>query len=307
MGICKSVNKDKLNDSFPNNYVVIKTKEDFIEDNIINYEKITERRGNGIIVQSQIYDGRIVKQVFKKKNLLDKESLEKFERIEKERLEKERKEKERLEKERLEKERLEKERLEKERLERLEKERLEKERIEKERLEKERLEKERIEKERLARLEKERLERLKKERLEKERIEKERIEEIKKRVFETKQNYYKVLNNITQQKTIDTSLIEDMNEMGAIMKQQIIEDQQINPQNYINIDQTVKSSSDQNFPIALLAKNLELNGITTAIQKKSTNQDLTKTCLQLMTNGLVTKQKCEVKFDFGEKKNDEII
>ena len=67
MGICKSVNKDKLNDSFPNNYVVIKTKEDFIEDNIINYEKITERRGNGIIVQTQINDGRIVEQVFKKK------------------------------------------------------------------------------------------------------------------------------------------------------------------------------------------------------------------------------------------------
>ena len=36
MGILKSVNKDKL-------------------------------RGNGIIVQSQIYDGRIVKEVFKKK------------------------------------------------------------------------------------------------------------------------------------------------------------------------------------------------------------------------------------------------
>ena len=98
-----------------------------------------------------------------------------------------------------------------------------------------------------------------------------------------------------------------MNEMGVIMKQQIIEDQQINPQNYINIDQTVKSSSDQNFPIALLAKNLESNGITTAIQKKSDNKDLTKTCLQFMTNGLITKQKCDVKFDFGDKKNDEIV
>ncbi len=236
MGICKSVNKDELNDSFPDDYIVIQTKKDFIVDNIINYEKLIERRGNGIIVQSQIIDGIIVKQVFKKKNLLDKKSLERFEK-----------------------------------------------------------------------LEKERLERLKKERLEKERIENERIKEIKKRVFETKQNYYNVINNITQEKTIDTSLIEDMNEMGVIMKQQIIEDQQINPQNYINIEQTVKSSSDQNFPIALLAKNLELNGITTAIQKKSTNQDLTKTCLQLMTNGLVNKQKCEVKFDFGEKKNDEII
>jgi hypothetical protein len=26
-----------------------------------------------------------------------------------------------------------------------------------------------------------------------------------------------------------------------------------------------------------------------------------------MTNGLVNKEKCEVKFDFGEKKNDEIL
>ena len=50
MGICKSVNKDELNDSFPDDYIVINTKEDFIEDNKINYEKITERRGNGIIV-----------------------------------------------------------------------------------------------------------------------------------------------------------------------------------------------------------------------------------------------------------------
>jgi hypothetical protein len=67
MGICKSVNKDKLNDSFPNNYIVIKTKEDFIEDNKINFEKLIERSGDGIIVQSHIINGRIVKQIFKKK------------------------------------------------------------------------------------------------------------------------------------------------------------------------------------------------------------------------------------------------
>ena len=67
MGISESDNKDQLNDSFP--YIVIKTKEDFIVDNIIKYEKITERFGDGIIVQSQIIDGRIVKQVFKKKSI----------------------------------------------------------------------------------------------------------------------------------------------------------------------------------------------------------------------------------------------
>lgn len=98
-----------------------------------------------------------------------------------------------------------------------------------------------------------------------------------------------------------------MNEIGSIMKQQIIEDQQIHTNNYINITKAVKSDSNEYFPIALLSKNLESNGITTAIQKKSDNKDLTKTCLQFMTNGLITKQKREVKFDFGDKKNDEIV
>jgi hypothetical protein len=98
MGTNESVNKDELNDSFPDDYIVINTKEDFIEDNKINYDKLIERRGNGIIVQSQIIDGRIEKQVFKKKNLLDKKSIERFERLEKERLERKEKErKERLE------------------------------------------------------------------------------------------------------------------------------------------------------------------------------------------------------------------
>ena len=90
--------------------------------------------------------------------------------------------------------------------------------------------------------------------------------------------------------------------MGVIIKQHILEDQQVNANNYINIDQTVKSSSDQNFPIALLAKNLELYGITTAIQKKLTNQDLTKICLQLMTNGLVTKKNVKLNLILVKKK-----
>ena len=69
MGTNESVNKDELNDSFPDDYIVIKTKEDLIEDNKINFEKLIERRGDGIIIQSQIISGRIVKQIFKKKSI----------------------------------------------------------------------------------------------------------------------------------------------------------------------------------------------------------------------------------------------
>ena len=257
MGICRSANDKKLNSSIPPEYSLIDIEEYSINNNEINqiyFQSLTERLENNIILKTEIINGKISKQKFKKKTDLDFQiEKEKFHKKQKEKLIKEREEKEKKEKKRL--------------------------------------------------------EILKKEREEKEKKEKERIANIQKRIIETKQNYYETINNIISSKeaTIDTSLIEDMNEIGSIMKQQIIEDQQIHPNNYINITEAVKSDSNEYFPIALLAKNLESNGITTAIQKKSDNKDLTKTCLQLMTNGLITKQKCEVKFDFGDKKNDEIV
>ena len=243
MGICHSRHKkNKLNDSFPNDYILTEQDEfrlDECDDNKINFSSRTDRINKNEILKTFIKNDTIVKQLYRRKTDIY-----------------------------LEKKRLENEKLEKERLERLEKERLEKEKIEKE-----------------------------------------RIKKIEKRIFETKQNYYKTIDKITStnENTIDESLLEDMNEMGSIMNQQIIEDQKIHPNNYVNINKAVKNESDENFPISILAKNLENNGITTAIQKQSNNQDLTKTCLQLMTNGFVNKKKCEVKFDFGKKINEEIL
>ena len=112
---------------------------------------------------------------------------------------------------------------------------------------------------------------------------------------------------MTNESIMNESLLEDINEMGSIMKSKIIEDQKINPNNYVNINQAIQNEYDENFPISILAKNLEYNGITTAVQKHSNNKEQTHTCLQLMTNGIINKKKCEVKFDFGQKQNDEIL
>ena len=259
MGKCQSQRKDKkdkLNNSFPGRYVLEENDEILLTESVggrINYGKKTENLGNGIIKTTEINNGIIRRQTYRRKT--DSEIYN---------------------------EELKRRELERKKLEEIES-------------------KEREERERKKREEKEREER--------ERKEREKIAKIQNRIFETKQNYYKTINNITSSKdtTIDTSLIEDMNEMGVIMKEQIVEDQKIHPNNYVNINNTINNQNNQYFPIAILAKNLELNGITTAIQKQSRNKDLTKTCLQLMTNGLVNKEKCEVKFDFGEKKNDEIL
>ena len=304
MGKCQSKRKTNLSESFQERYVLTENDEFALnecDDNRINFGKKTEYLENGDIRTTEISNGIIRRKTFRRKTDSEiyyeknKKLIEEQQRIERER------------KEREEQERIERERIEKERKEREEQER--KKREEQERIERERIERERKEREEQERKERERKEREEQERKERERKEKEKIAKIQKRIFDTKQNYYKTINKLTSSNntTIDSTLIEDMNEMGVIMKEQIIEDQKINPNNYININKTINNKSDKNFPIALLAKNLESKGITTAIQKQSRNKDLTKTCLQLMTNGLVNKQKCEVKFDFGEKKNDEIL
>ena len=53
-----------------------------------------------------------------------------------------------------------------------------------------------------------------------------------------------------------------------------------------------------------MAKNLENNGITTAVEKETDeeNKDVAATNLQFMINGLSSKQKLDVHFDYGKKK-----
>ena len=79
MGKCQSVNKENLNNSFPGNYILIDTEEFPIDEkakNDIYFESLTERLAHDTIMKTQIENGKIIKQKFKRRNTYNEKLIQ---------------------------------------------------------------------------------------------------------------------------------------------------------------------------------------------------------------------------------------
>ena len=109
------------------------------------------------------------------------------------------------------------------------------------------------------------------------------------------------------------TVIEDMCVLGSIMKQEIIEEKQKEPEKFVPIEEAIKEENkdNQTFCLGVLAQNLENLGITTAIEKNSSDdiesQEASNTVLQFITNGMINKKKYDFHFDLGEERNNELL
>jgi len=101
-------------------------------------------------------------------------------------------------------------------------------------------------------------------------------------------------------------LIKEMIAMENIIKKKIIVEKTNNPNNFIDPDEVLEDSNKL-FPLCLIAKDLEKNGIITAIEKESSNLNVSQACLQMLFNGMASKTKLNLKFDFGEKENNKLL
>ena len=101
-----------------------------------------------------------------------------------------------------------------------------------------------------------------------------------------------------------------MSVLGSIMKEEIIEEKYIYPKKFISIEEATKEEN-KNFCLGILAKNLENMGIITAIEKNRSedvvDQEISKILLQFITTGMLQKPKLDFHFDFGEKRNNELL
>ena len=142
----------------------------------------------------------------------------------------------------------------------------------------------------------------------------EQINNILQRQKELRNKIENTNNNIIKEEEREKYInetIEDMSIMGTIIKDQILYERQTNPEKYIPIKEAIKTGEENNplFIVGLLAQTLENEGITTAIEKENNNknEEETSTCLQFLVNGYATKKKHILHFDFGEKRNEQLL
>jgi hypothetical protein len=97
------------------------------------------------------------------------------------------------------------------------------------------------------------------------------------------------------------------------MKEEIIEEKKNNPEKFITIEEATKEENkdSQTFCLGVLAQSLENMGITTAIEKNSSNneesQNSANTVLQFIINGMIDKKKYDLHFDLGNERNNELL
>lgn len=61
------------------------------------------------------------------------------------------------------------------------------------------------------------------------------------------------------------------------------------------------------FSLALISKSLENSGINVLIEKDEGDTKESDTFLELLSNGMIYKQKFDLVFDFGDEKNTDIL
>ena len=119
---------------------------------------------------------------------------------------------------------------------------------------------------------------------------------------------------ITEEEKKDKKInvvLEDMCIYGNIAKKEIKEEKKKNPEKFIETKEALKlENNDQGlFALGLLSQNLEDIGVETAIEKDSDKDEGEEgiTSFQFITNGMITKKKYDLHFEFGEERNEQLL
>jgi hypothetical protein len=128
-----------------------------------------------------------------------------------------------------------------------------------------------------------------------------------KKLKEIRNDMAKGLNN----QDIKDSL-ESMCLIGSIINDHIIEEKKKQPEKFIPINEAIKTEKENPlFCLGLLAKNLEDQGIMTAIEKEEVKteeeKELSISTLDFIANGMINKTKFDLHFDFGDERNEQLL
>jgi len=139
---------------------------------------------------------------------------------------------------------------------------------------------------------------------EKKRKEKEKEEE-KERKFKIYNISNQIINNNFHE--ISKNNIDNILSFGSLMKTQIEKEKKENPEKFLNVDEIIKNENNNYFGVSVLAKSLEEQGMSVAIETESSDKNINESSLRLLINEIGSTKKIVLNYDFGEEKNNKIL
>ena len=148
--------------------------------------------------------------------------------------------------------------------------------------------------------------------------EKKNLKKLKKEILENEKknrNFKKEIKSEKEKNNKINNILENMCIYGNIVKIEIEEEKQKNPDHFIPIEEALKEEkNDQElFALALIANELKKIGVEVVIEKDDNKNEEDEdeeelTCFNFLFNGLNNKiKKYDLHFDFGDKRNKELL
>ena len=100
---------------------------------------------------------------------------------------------------------------------------------------------------------------------------------------------------------------ENILSFGSLMKIEIEKEKKDNPEKFLDIEEIIKNENNDYFSVGILAKTLEEQGITVAVEKNSSDENLTDSSLRLLINELGSMKKIVLDYDYGDEQNNKVI
>ena len=122
----------------------------------------------------------------------------------------------------------------------------------------------------------------------------------------------RILGNIDNKvKLNNADSLKDIDKLGKYLKEEIDIDKKLekDKDNYVELEEKNMDNIKSNiYILSALSSLLNKEGITTVIEKKCKNEKILNATLQLISSGLITLKKYNLKLDYGSpKQNDDII
>ena len=129
----------------------------------------------------------------------------------------------------------------------------------------------------------------------------EKEEEKKAKKIKRKKEIKNIIENtLNQPKNVEQKkLFSDISKLGKVLKDEMQEELKENPDKFVNINQELNSKNSQFFPSAVLANNLQKEGILTLVEKDAKSSPLHDVSLRFILNGVINQKKILIKYDFG--------
>ena len=102
-------------------------------------------------------------------------------------------------------------------------------------------------------------------------------------------------------------LYQDISNLGKMLKEEMTDELEQNPENFIDISKALNSADSKYFPLAVLANNLEKEGILVLLEKDGKESNLQNSLFQFIFNGIVNQKKIIISYELDTGENHMIL